>query len=74
MLSKAAGYKFHISIDNLNGQKSDTFVFKNAVYAQVVDYCIRGLPERAQTFRHALCAFYEQPTRLRISDFSLEEL
>lgn len=74
ILSKAAGYKFHISIDNLNGQELDTIIFKNAVYAQVVDYCTRGLPQRARTFRHAICSFYEKSTQLRISDFSLEEL
>ncbi|WP_304599273.1 elongation factor P hydroxylase [Legionella sp. PC997] len=77
ILSKAAGHKFHVSIDNLNGgaeAEADTVAFKKAVYEQVVYYCQHGLPARAQKFRDALSSFYEQSKILRVEDFSLEEL
>lgn len=74
ILSKASGYKFHISIDNLKGEESHTAVFKQAVHEQVARYCTQGLSERAHRFRLALCSFYKQPINLRIDDFSLEEL
>ncbi|VEB38247.1 transporting ATPase [Legionella cherrii] len=74
ILSKAAGHKFYISIDNLNGTESDTVAFKQAVYEQVNHYCTHGLSQRAHKFREALCSFYGQPTVLKIEDFSVEEL
>lgn len=74
ILSKAAGYRFHISIDNLNGEEADTEAFKKAVYEQVRHYCSIGLPQRAKHFRDALSAFYQQATVLSADDFSLEEL
>ncbi|MCW8453165.1 elongation factor P hydroxylase [Fluoribacter dumoffii] len=74
ILSKAAGYKFHISIDNLNGAESDTTAFKHAVYKQVIHYCTHGLSPRAHKFRNALSSFYGQSTALKSEDFSLEEL
>lgn len=74
ILSKACGYKFHISIDNLNGAQSDTALFKQSVYDQAIYYCTQGLSQRAKKFRDALCSFYKQPAVLREEDFSLEEL
>jgi hypothetical protein len=74
ILSKAAGHKFRVSIDNLNGEESDTDAFKQAVYAQVRHYCTVGLPQRAQHFRDAISSFYKQTPILSIQDFSLEEL
>lgn len=74
ILSKAAGYKFYISNDNLNGEEADTIAFKKAVYEQVMHYCRQGLPLRAKKFRDALCLFYNQALALRSEDFSFEEL
>lgn len=74
ILSKASGYKFHISIDNLNGAESDTILFKQSVYQQVIHYCKHGLSQRAEKFRVALCRFYNQPLVLKEKDFSLDEL
>lgn len=74
ILSKAAQHKFRVSIDNLNGNACDSSVFKKAVYAQVLEYCEKGLPKRALHFRDALCAFYGSPKPLLATDFSLEEL
>lgn len=74
ILSKAAGHKFCVSIDNLNGKESDTQAFKQAVYEQVIHYCLTGLPTRAQRLRDALSAFYSQGSTLSPNDFSLAEL
>lgn len=69
ILSVAAGHRFRVSIDNLNGCESDTQGFKQAVYEQVSVYCEQGLPARAATLRKALCEFYATPTPLNIDDF-----
>jgi elongation factor P hydroxylase len=74
ILAKASGYKFRVSIDNLNGEESDSVAFKQAVYEQVVRYCEHGLPLRAQLFRNALSFFYGQNAVLSSTDFSLEDL
>lgn len=74
ILSKAAGFRFYISLDNLNGQESDTEIFKEAVFQQVKTYCEIGLPKRAQTLRDTLCQFYGTDTVLRIEDFDKESL
>ncbi|AUH72437.1 elongation factor P hydroxylase [Legionella sainthelensi] len=74
ILSKASGYKFHISIDNLNGAESDTARFKQLVYNQVLYYCKQGLSPRAKKFRDTLCLFYNQSAVLNKADFSLDEL
>lgn len=74
ILSKAAGHRFRVSVDNLNGAESDTETFKNAVYSQVSHYCQQGLPKRAQQFRNALCSFYKQSILLNIEDFVVDEL
>ena len=71
MLSVAAGHRFRVSIDNLNGCESDTQGFKHAVYEQVQHYCTQGLPARAALFREALCGFYGQPSRLSLDDYDL---
>lgn len=74
ILSKASGHKFRVSVDNLNGEQTDTEHFKNAVYQQIMHYCKVGLSPRAQKFRNSLSAFYGQPALLKIEDFSLDEL
>lgn len=74
ILSVATGHKFRVSVDNLNGAESDTEAFKKSVHSQVLHYCTKGLPARAQQFRHALCAFYNRPSILSMDDFSIAEL
>ncbi len=74
ILSQAAGFRFRVSIDNLNGSESDTAAFKQAVHNQVAVYCEKGLPERAETLRKALCTFYQTPLPLKIENFNLETL
>lgn len=74
ILSRAAGYKFHVSVDNLSGTQASTKTFKHAIYAQVMEYCQKGLSERAHQLRSALCAFYDQPIFLECEAFSLDDL
>lgn len=69
ILSEACGYRFQVSIDNLNGQKSDTHVFKKNVYQQVLTYCNKGLSARTARFRAALCQFYGTPLELKPDHF-----
>lgn len=69
ILSKAAGFRFRVSIDNLNGQESETDNFKTAVYEQVKTYCQSGLTKRAERFYQALCHFYGTPSHLDVHDF-----
>lgn len=65
ILSQAAGHKFRVSIDNLDGDEADTVAFKQAVYQQVLNYCDKGLSYRAESFRNALCNFYKSPLDLK---------
>lgn len=58
ILSEAANYPFHFSIDNLNGSEHDTENFKSAVRAQVTQYKNQGLSQRALKFYQALKNFY----------------
>lgn len=74
ILSRAAGFRFRVSIDNLNGKEADTLAFKLAVHQQVKTYCEKGLSIRAETFRHALCQFYGASPQLKIEDFDFETL
>lgn len=71
ILSLAAGSRFRVSIDNLNGSEADTEAFKLAVHNQVKAYCEKGLPARAETFRNALCDFYQTSAVLKFDDFDL---
>lgn len=74
ILSKAADFRFCVSIDNLNGGESETTDFKNAVFQQVKIYCTQGLPVRAESFRQALCRFYSTSYDLKIEDFNIDSL
>jgi elongation factor P hydroxylase len=58
MLSMAAQYPFHFSIDNLDGEDSDHEPFKAAVREQVLLYKRQGLPARAQLFHQAISRFF----------------
>jgi elongation factor P hydroxylase len=71
ILSHAAGFRFQVSIDNLNGSESDSSAFKQAVYKQVKIYCEQKLPARAELFRLALCAFYKSNPILKFEDFDI---
>ena len=74
ILSKAANYRFHLSIDNLMGEEINTEPFKKAVFQQVRHYCQQGLSQRMNQFRHALCQFYGTREKLSFDDFDLTSL
>jgi elongation factor P hydroxylase len=74
ILSMAAGHPFQTSVDNLNGQESDTYAFRIAVHKQIQNYCEHDLPKRARAFRQALCDFYKTPLTLQCQDFKVEAL
>jgi elongation factor P hydroxylase len=59
ILSIAAGYRFVLSIDNLNGEEFNSIEFKNRIYKQVINFYQKGLPPRAELFRKRLSCFYE---------------
>lgn len=60
LFSRACGYRFRISADNLSGEAGSSTAFASAVYAQVLDYCRCALPDRAQSFFTALAQAYGQ--------------
>lgn len=74
ILSVAAGHRFRVSIDNLNGSEVDTLAFKNSIYSQLIHYCTHGLSQRAHQFREALCSFYKQPMELKIEHFIFDSI
>lgn len=68
----AAGKKFTVSADNLNGAEADTESFKNSVYRQVKEYLDRGFPLRAQQFIELLAKFYQVPLPLSLEYFTFD--
>ena len=74
ILSRAAGYPFRVSNDNLSGEEMDSRAFILAVHNQVKTYCEQGLSPRAKTFYDALCFFYGTSSRLQIDDFEIGSL
>lgn len=74
VLSRAAGFRFRLSSDNLNGNEGDMQAFQQAVYQQVMTYCEQGLPQRATQFRDALCRFYDTPLLLKNQQFDVLSL
>ncbi len=67
----AAGKKFNISADNLNGAEADTENFKISVYQQVKEFIEKGFPIRAQQFIALLAEFYQVPFPLTLEHFTL---
>ncbi len=60
ILSKACGFPFRLSFDNLNGSSLEHEQFHAAVQQQVFYYEQNGLPLRAQIFHQALLRRYER--------------
>jgi hypothetical protein len=74
ILSKSCQHRFKLSVDNLSGEATDPRPFKQAVHQQVLLYCQRGLPQRAEIFRRSLCAYYDSPDSLAAQVYLLEQL
>lgn len=74
ILSRAANFRFRVSVDNLNGKETDTEQFKKRVHEQVKVYCEKGLPKRAALFHNALCQFYNRSPLLHFEEFHLDTI
>lgn len=74
ILSKACGFKFRISNDNLDGDAGDPLAFKEAVLKQVHHYLDAGLSERASILVKALAIFYDINPQFQKEDFRIEDL
>ncbi|MBD2859634.1 elongation factor P hydroxylase [Spongiibacter sp. KMU-158] len=74
LFCKAAGLAFQVSVDNLDGESTDDFPFKLAVWQQVQCYLQSGLPVRAAQFREALAQYFGGPLQLIAEDYPLAEL
>jgi elongation factor P hydroxylase len=60
----AAGHRFDVSTDNLNGENTDPAPFRTKVRAQALAYLEQGMNERPARFAAALLAFYRPGARL----------
>lgn len=58
MLSRAAGFRFRVSADNLQSGLGASPEFKQALYQQVLSWCQGGLGSRSKTLIDALSDFY----------------
>ena len=56
IFSVAAGRRFRVSADNLEAGLGASDDFKDAIHAQVLQFCRNGLPSRANQFTQALAA------------------
>ncbi len=73
IFATAARYKFSVSSDNLAAGAASNHAFELAVYRQVLRYCERGLPARAEQVRLALAGFYGTRAALDVSLFGLAQ-
>ncbi|WP_299237043.1 elongation factor P hydroxylase [uncultured Halomonas sp.] len=61
LFSRACGLRFHVSVDNLDGDAVvDREAFHARVEARARRYEREGLPSRADAWRRTLAAFYDQ--------------
>ena len=59
ILSKAAGFRFQFSFDNLEGASIEQEHFQALVAQQCLSYEQNGLPPRAHYFQQALLGYYQ---------------
>jgi len=72
--SRACGYRFRVSSDNLGAPEEDHLCFKQAVVEQARHWERVGLPERAGLFFRALAESFGTGARPAGQRFELEEL
>ncbi|WP_347330930.1 elongation factor P hydroxylase [Marinimicrobium locisalis] len=58
LFSRAAGWRFRPSADNLAANQGPSESFKQAIHAQVLRFCREGVSERVRAFLEALVSFY----------------
>ncbi|MEH6564504.1 MAG: elongation factor P hydroxylase [Halopseudomonas sp.] len=66
----AAGHRFDVSTDNLNGETTDAAPFRAKVHAQALAYLQAALPARPARFVEALLAFYRPGAALTAAQLS----
>ncbi len=72
ILSASAGFVFHVSCDNLNGEfEPNRLAFMHRVRAEVSEILSRGFPKRVACLSDALRAFYQIP-ELNIQQFTVK--
>ena len=69
MLCAAAGFKFNVSCDNLNGVQPCRVSFQREVYQRVMHLLAHGVNARTQSFLCALAHFYGTPWPMTASQF-----
>ena len=74
ILSRACGYKFVISLDNLRAEPIDITPFRQAVLTQIKQFQQQGIGARAEKLQQALSHYYQQPTDYKSYTVSLQEL
>lgn len=74
IFSQAAGFRFRLSADNLDGGVSHSEEFRTAVCQQARAYCTEGLPQRAAAFAEALAREYGAGDYLNPSRYRLEDI
>lgn len=74
IFSRAAGFRFRLSADNLEGSGGVSETFKEAVWRQAQAYCQRGLPGRAGRFASALAETFGVEGHLERPTYRLEDL
>ena len=73
IFSKACGYRFRISADNLEQCQGPSKQFKLKLVQQVWNYC-ESMPMRAVKFTEALAEEFNQPQVLNCKNFKLSDL
>ena len=64
IFARACGLRFRVSADNLESDLGPSAAFKEAIWAQVRDYCAGGLNQRARSFAMALAREFGRPQPL----------
>lgn len=72
--SRASGYRFRLSADNLSAGLSHSQAFREAVWRQARRYCEQGLPERAAIFAQGLAGEFGIDDYLNPSLYRLEDI
>jgi elongation factor P hydroxylase len=69
-LCMAAGFKFNVSADNLNGVQPCRVSFQTKVHQQVLSYLVLGFSVRTTQLLKALSDFYKTPWPLTAQQFN----
>ena len=72
--SRACGYRFRVSTDNLAAPQGDALTFRIRVLEQATSWRDSGLPQRASLFFDALAGAFGTGLQARALRFELEDL